>query len=190
MSGYRVIYADPPWQYNDRKVGDGWRGTPYKAMPLAELATLPVRRIAAPDCALFLWATGPLIREALATATGWGFEFKTFAFEWVKLNRKNGLPFFGLGRWTRGNLEHCLLCTRGKPRRLETAKAIPQLVLQAPIGEHSAKPDIIADKIVELMGDVPRIELFARKERDGWDTTGLECDGFDIRDLLNAAPSL
>lgn len=178
-----MIYADPPWAYSDAGC-NGAAGKQYKTLSCKDIAALPVHQLAAPDCALFMWATYPLLPEALATIAGWGFEYKSIAFQWLKLNRKNGEPFYGLGRWTRGNTEPCLLAVRGKPRPI--SKSVSQLILEAPIGKHSAKPDAAPDKIVELMGDVPRIELFARKDRPGWVTTGLEHDGTDIRDLLPA----
>jgi N6-adenosine-specific RNA methylase IME4 len=191
-SGYSVIYADPAWSYDDRKNADGWRGTPYDVLSADALAALPVHRLAAPDCVLFLWATNPLLPEAFRVIAGWGFTYKTVAFQWVKLNRKAGTPFLGLGRWTRGNTEPCLLAVRGKPK--VQGKDVSQLVielqgddaevLEAPVCKHSAKPDEAAEKIVRLMGDVPRIELFARKPREGWDATGLELDGMTIQQLL------
>jgi N6-adenosine-specific RNA methylase IME4 len=190
---YSVIYADPPWSYDDSACNEQWRGTPYATLSLEQLQTLPVHKLAADDCALFMWATYPLLPEALATIKGWGFEYKSIAFQWLKLNRKAGTPFYGLGRWTRGNTEPCLLATRGKPKAV--SKAVSQLVLafqeeapvlEAPVQRHSAKPLEAAEKIVELMGDVPRIELFARDRKPGWHCTGLEVDGLPIQHLLEA----
>lgn len=93
------------------------------------------------------------------------------AFLWLKKNRKADSWFFGLGFWTRGNAEVCLLATRGHPKR-ESSK-IHQFII-SPIEAHSKKPDIVRDKIVELAGDVPRIELFARQTTPGWDVWGNE----------------
>lgn len=184
MNRYSVIYADPPWAYDDNACSEQWRGTPYATTKPADIASWPVHRLAADDCALFMWATYPLLPEALETIRGWGFEYKSIAFQWLKLNRKNGEPFYGLGRWTRGNTEPCLLATRGKPKPV--SKGVSQLILEAPIQGHSAKPALAAEKIVELMGDVPRIELFARDRKPGWDCTGLEVDGLPIQFLLSA----
>jgi N6-adenosine-specific RNA methylase IME4 len=178
---FSVIYADPPWAYSDAGC-NGAASTHYSLMKCADIAALPVHRLAAPDCTLFMWATYPLLREALATIEGWGFTYKSIAFQWVKLNRKAGTPFYGLGRWTRGNTEPCLLATRGKPRPI--SKAVSQLILEAPIQGHSAKPAVAREKIVTLMGDVPRLEMFARERADGWESTGFEVDGVDIRALL------
>jgi N6-adenosine-specific RNA methylase IME4 len=185
---YSVIYADPPWSYDDSACNEQWRGTPYATLSLDQLQALPVHKLAADDCALFMWATYPLLPEALATIKGWGFEYKSIAFQWLKLNRKAGTPFYGLGRWTRGNTEPCLLAVRGKPKPV--SKSVSQLVIEPeiihdPIRGHSAKPDVVRERIVELMGDVPRIELFARERAAGWDQTGLELDGLPIQALLS-----
>ncbi len=177
---YQIILADPPWSYKDQ----GCRGAManhYRGMSLKELASLPVSAIADNNAVLFLWATYPMIREALSVIEAWGFEYKTIGFQWLKLNRRDGRPFYGLGRWTRGNTEPCLLAIRGKPKR--QSRAVFQLV-ESPIMRHSEKPPVVRDRIVELMGDLPRIELFARKRVKGWDAIGDEIDGLDIRESI------
>ena len=188
--GFSIIYADPPWSYNDAGCNGAAAGQ-YATLRVEDIAKLPVHTLAAKNCVLFMWATYPLIAEALDVIRGWGFTYKSIAFQWVKLNPKAGTPFYGLGRWTRGNTEPCLIATRGKPARV--SKSVHQLVgyddalpltLEHPIGKHSSKPPIVRDKIVELMGDVPRIELFARERTPGWIATGYDLDGVDIRDLL------
>ena len=98
----------------------------------------------------------------------WGFKYKTVAFTWVKENKSEGY-FTGLGYWTRANPEMCLLATKGKPKRI--SKSVRQLVMDKR-REHSRKPDRIRNDIVELCGDLPRIELFARQRVDGWDNWG------------------
>ena len=135
-----------------------------------------------------MWAAYPLLPDALELIEAWGFTYKTIAFQWVKLNPVSRTPFFGLGNWTRGNTEPCLLATRGKPKRI--SPFVSQLI-QEPIQKHSKKPDIVRDKIVELMGDIPRIELFARETNNitisnkaGWDFTGLEYDGKLLQDFI------
>jgi N6-adenosine-specific RNA methylase IME4 len=179
---YSVIYADPPWSYDDRGC-NGAAAEQYALLKNPDIAALPVSLLAAEDCALFMWATYPLMREALATIAAWGFEYKSIAFQWVKTNPKAGTPFYGLGRWTRGNTEPCLLAVRGKPKRV--AADVHQLI-ESPVRRHSAKPPEVRDRIVRLMGDVPRIELFARERAAGWAQTGLELDGLDIRETLKA----
>ena len=171
---YNIIYADPPWSYND-KCSSGKRGAYYKYSLMSdnEIYNLPVNDIAADDCILFMWATMPKLQEALNTISSWGFEYKTCAFTWVKKNKKADSWFWGMGRWTRSNAELCLLAVKGKPKRVS---ASVHSVLDERISEHSKKPDIVRDKIVELCGDLPRIELFARKAVEGWDVFGNEID--------------
>ena len=118
-----------------------------------------------------MWATFPQLKEALQLIKAWGFTYKTVAFVWLKTNKKALTWFYGLGFWTRGNAEICLLATKGHPKR--QAKNIHQLII-SPIEEHSKKPEEARKKIVALMGDLPRIELFARKESPGWDIWGNE----------------
>lgn len=188
LQRYSVILADPAWSYKDAGC-NGAAEKQYALMGNRDIAALPVHLLAADDCALFLWSTYPLLREALATIEGWGFEFKSIAFQWVKLNPKTPTPFYGLGRWTRGNTEPCLLATRGKPKPV--SKSVSQLVIEPeiihdPIRGHSAKPTIVHERIVQLMGDVPRLELFAREQAPGWSCTGLELDGLPIQALLAA----
>lgn len=174
---FPVIYADPPWQYGDKKPNGGAEKH-YPTMPLNELCAMrpAIDRLAADDCALFCWATYPLLPDFLVLLSAWGFTYKTIAFQWVKLT-STGKENYGLGRWTRGNSEPCFLATRGKPSRVNAG--VRQLVwtmeselVCAQIGEHSAKPPEVRDRIVTLMGDVPRVELFAREAPPGWDCWG------------------
>lgn len=140
-------------------------------MGISELCALPVEAIADRDCALFLWATYPMLCEALQVMGAWGFAYKTLAFQWIKRNRSGNGWFFGLGRWTRGNSEPCLLGIRGKPSR---ASASVRQIVEAPIGRHSEKPPIVRESILELMGGGAAIELFARQSAPGWDRWGEE----------------
>lgn len=171
---YSIIYADPPWSYNDSGCSGAAAGH-YTTMTLAEMKALPVAShgggIAANDCVLFMWATYPKIQDALDLINAWGFKYKSIAFQWVKQNRSGSGFFFGLGRWTRGNTEPCLIAIKGKPKRISAS--VGQLIF-APLRRHSQKPDEVRDRIVELMGDLPRIELFARSAAKGWDCWGNE----------------
>lgn len=170
---YNIIYADPPWSYNDSGCS-GAAAKHYQTMKFEELKELPVNTaggIGADDCVLFMWATYPKMQEALDLIKAWGFTYKSIAFQWVKENRSGSGYFFGLGRWTRGNTEPCLLAIKGKPRRVSAG--VSQLVF-SPVRRHSQKPDVVRDKIIELMGDLPRIELFARSGAEGWDCWGNE----------------
>lgn len=142
-------------------------------MSLEELTALPVSDLADTDSILFLWVTFPQLPEALRLIKAWGFRYKTVAFVWLKTNRKARTWFYGLGFWTRGNAEICLLATKGHPKR--QSAGVHQLIV-SPVEQHSKKPDIVRDKIVALMGDLPRIELFARQKSPGWDVWGNEVD--------------
>ena len=172
LSEHSLIYADPPWQYQRSKV-QGAAENHYPTMSIDELCALPVAQLAAPDSALFLWATFPQLPEALRLIEAWGFTYKSVAFVWLKLNRKSPTWFYGLGYWTRGNAEICLLAKRGHPKRY--SKSVHQFII-SPVEEHSKKPDITREKIIELAGDLPRAELFARQKIPGWDAWGNEVD--------------
>ena len=117
---YGVILADPPWRYRAWSGNHGRRTAEsfYPTMNCEELCALRthIDRWAAKDCALFLWVTAPVLPEALKLIEAWGFIYKTIGFTWVKVNKKNGKPFTGMGHYTRANAEICLLATRGKPR--------------------------------------------------------------------------
>ena len=169
---YDVIYADPPWSYKD-KASAGKRGAEFKypTVSLKNLKTLPVQDIASDNCCLFLWATAPLVPEAIDLLTNWGFKYKTVAFTWIKTNKIANTLFWGMGNWTRSNPEYVLLGIKGKPKRV--VKNVHSVV-SSKIRKHSQKPDEIRDRIVQLMGDVPRIELFSRGYYDGWDVWGNE----------------
>lgn len=134
---------------------------------------MPVPEITAKDSVLFLWATFPQLPEALRVIDAWGFQYKSVAFVWLKRNRRSAGWFYGLGYWTRGNAEICLLATKGHPKR--KSPAVHQLIV-SPIEAHSKKPDITRDKIIDLMGDLPRVELFARQKSTGWGVWGNEVD--------------
>ena len=119
------------------------------------------------------WVTYPMLPDGLKLINAWGFKYKSIAFQWVKTYPKQTDKFvFGLGRWTRGNTECCLLATKGKPKRKNNN--VSQLII-SPQEKHSKKPDIARDKIIQLMGNnLTKVELFARQEADGWDCWGNE----------------
>lgn len=167
---YKIIYADPPWSYKLGNVeGDATKH--YNTLPLDSIKSLSVDKIADKDSMLFLWATMPNLNIAFEVIEAWGFRYKTCAFTWVKQNPKGSGIFMGLGYWTRANAELCLLATRGKPRRVSNKV---HSVIMSPVRRHSQKPDEARDRIVELCGDLPRIELFARDRVSGWDAWGNE----------------
>lgn len=143
-------------------------------MTLPAICALPVEAIAAPDSILFLWATFPHLESAFQVIEAWGFTYKTVAFVWVKPNKKSPGWFWGTGFWTRANAEICLLAIRGKPRAI--AHNVHQII-DSPAGIHSEKPPETRARIVALMGDLPRVELFARQRSEGWAAWGnqVEC---------------
>ena len=147
----------------------------YSTMSTKAICNLPVRNIATNDCVLFLWATFPNIKEALTVMSAWGFTYKTAAFVWVKKYRKCNSNFLGMGAYTRANAEVCLLgISKGtKAKQVVKSKSVRQII-ESPVEEHSKKPQEARVRIVQLMGDVPRIELFARQKVDGWDCWGDE----------------
>jgi len=182
MKKYQIIYADPPWQfknYND-KTATNWVGEHYKQMTTEDVCNLPIPKISDKDCILFIWATFPRLPDCLEVIKAWGFTYKTLGFNWYKENQDSSL-FFGMGYWTRANSEICLLATKGHPKRQDTNVF---QVVRHPRLKHSQKPSIIKTKIVELMGDLPRIELFAREKTEGWDVWGNEVESdIDLNQL-------
>lgn len=177
---YNVIYADPPWSYGDKGFGKREGGAlsgafapeagRYQTMSILELCAMRPKldEWAAKDCALFLWVTSPLLPDGLQVMSAWGFKFKTLAFCWSK-ETSTGKDVCNLGQWTLGNVELCLLGTRGSPQRIN--RNVRQLV-RAERGAHSKKPDEVRERIVQIFGSVPRLELFARQRCPGWDVWG------------------
>lgn len=184
MKKYNIIYADPPWTFKTYSEKGKEKKSPelhYDCMTLEDIYNLPVQDIADENCVLFLWITSPMLKQAFETIEQWGFEYKTIAFNWFKKNKIADSWFWGLGYWTRQNTELCLLATRGKPTRVN--KGIHQVIdwngfdtepIVTKIRQHSQKPDEVRNRIVELCGNIPRIELFAREKFNGWDVWGNE----------------
>lgn len=169
---YQLIYADPGWAYRDKaKAGNRGACCKYTVMGVEEIATLPVASIADKNCLLAMWWVMPQPVEALTVVKAWGFELKTMGgFTWHKTT-KTGKSFFGMGHLSRANPECCLFAVRGKPKRVDAGV---RAFVEAPWRGHSAKPPEVRDRLVRLMGDVPRIELFARETVPGWDNWGDE----------------
>ena len=212
MKKYTIIYADPPWAYKD-KAHAGNRGATYKyhTMSVEDIKNLPVANISADDSIIFMWCTAPQLPVGLEVMAAWGYQYKTVAFNWIKLNKKPMLisvkedvmrydgkyektvlpdnvklhdisnnafivtysAFMGMGNYTRSNSEFCLLGIKGNPKRIN---ACVRQIIMSPREEHSKKPDEVRDRIVQLMGDVSRIELFARQKVAGWDSWGNEIE--------------
>ena len=180
---YDIIYADPPWDYNgkmqydkssiktenrgfEKKIFISSAVFKYPTLKLHELKTLDVPSIATHDSLLFLWSTGPQLANAVELGQAWGFEYKTIAFVWDKLVHNPG-------RYTLSQTELCLVFKRGRIPTPRGARNIRQLV-QIPRGEHSEKPEIVIDGITKMFPEQKKIELFARKNYNGWDNWGLE----------------
>jgi N6-adenosine-specific RNA methylase IME4 len=167
---YNIIYADPPWRYQGQMMNSSVTDH-YSVMTIDDIANLPVKNISDDNCVLFMWVTLPKLNEFMRVVEGWGFKYKTTAFVWVKKNKVSNSFFMGLGRWTRANPEICILATKGKISR--RSNSVRQLQI-FPIGEHSKKPNEFRDLITELVGNLPRIELFARQKTPDWDVWGNE----------------
>lgn len=179
---FHTILADPPWTFRAWSArGDGRSAIQhYPTMSLLDIQALPVTSMAAPDFVIFLWATDPMLPQALATMAAWGFTYKTVGFHWAKTCRRSDRFHTGLGYWTRANPELCLLGTRGHPHR--AARDVPRLLV-APVQEHSRKPEAIQDRIERLVPG-PYCELFARRQRPGW-----TCWGNEISDSKSKSES-
>lgn len=189
---YGAILADPPWSFKswsdkgknrapDAMVRQkGLSERHYATMDLADIRALPLANYAADNCVLFLWAVDCMLPEALEMGAAWGFKFKTVAFTWAK-TKADGGHHIGLGYWTRGNPEQCLLFTRGSPKR--KSASVRQLVT-SPRREHSRKPDEIYSRI-ETLVDGPYLEMFARQEWPGWDSWGNETTKFGAKHAIS-----
>ena len=163
---YKIIYADPAWKFKSGQ--NSSRAIKYDTMDIDEIKKLPVEKIADKNAILFMWGTWAFYDQTLKVIESWGFNFKTCAFVWYK-KYTNNKQFMGCGFWTRANTEYCLLATRGKPKR---KNADVRQVYESVPRKHSQKPDVFRDRIVRLVGNVPRIELFARINAHGWDSFG------------------
>jgi N6-adenosine-specific RNA methylase IME4 len=179
-SGFRAgtIAIDPPWPYqhfSDR--ANGAARAHYDTMPIDEIKALPIKALAADDCAVFLWCTWPFMPVWSPVLDAWGVTYSGLAFDWVKLNRNGEGLHWGTGFGTHANSEPCLLAKIGSPLRLDLGVHSVVLdeggVLDAPVGAHSEKPDEAYFRMRRLYGG-PYLELFARRPREHWTTWGNE----------------
>lgn len=179
MFGYNIIYADPAWPFDNYSTKGESRNPNrhYDTMEIDQIAALPVGQLAGKDCACFLWVTDPLLDRGIEVLKAWGFYYKTVAFTWAKRTKLDTGWHMGTGYTTRSNPEICLLGMMGSlPRR---DAGVRQLIVE-PVREHSRKPDRVADDIVRLFGDLPRVELFSRTRRPGWSHWGREVGKFEM----------
>lgn len=168
---YGVIYADPEWRFEvyNRDTGmDRAADNHYPTSETDAICARPVRDIAAPDCALFLWATVPMLPDALRVTSAWGFDYKSHCI-WAK-------DRIGTGYWFRNQHELLLVGTRGDIPAPAMGTQFPSLIT-APVGEHSQKPDRFYELIETYFPYLPKIELNARRAREGWDRWGFEAEG-------------
>ena len=181
MTKYSIIYADNPWMYKD-KATSGKRGAEfhYPCMSVDELCDMRgyLDSIAEDNAVLYLWTTSPMLTTALTVMEAWGFKFKIIVFTWIKRTKNNKL-FWGMGSVaTRANPEFVLLGVKGKG--IKRVSASVHSVVEAPLREHSRKPDEVRDRIDQLYGpEHKKIELFAREQFPNWDSFGLEVDKFN-----------
>lgn len=175
---YQVIYADPPWSFNSKKTGGSMKSgalAQYDTMSIEDLKAMPVEAITTDDAILIMWYVGSQPQEALDLAKAWGFTVKNMnGFVWDKLTVK-GNPVFGLGFYTRAGSESALIAIKGKAGNLIADHSV-RAVRKAKVGAHSQKPAVFRDDIVQMCGDVPRLEMFARQSAQGWDCFGNEVD--------------
>jgi N6-adenosine-specific RNA methylase IME4 len=163
---YGVIYCDPPWRFEpySRETGMGRSAeNHYPTLGLDGLKALNVP--AAKDCVLFLWTTDPMLDAAIDLIRAWGFTRKATRI-WIK-------DRLGTGYWHQNQAEFLLIATKGKPPAPAPGEQPSQIVL-APRGEHSAKPEVFAQDIARQYPNVPKLEMFARRPREGWDNWGNE----------------
>lgn len=165
---FRVIVIDPPWKYTNRVEDDSHRGrTPYPDMSIEEICDLPVSDLAHDDCVLFLWVTNAFMKEAFLCLEAWGFSDKTI-LTWDKVN-------IGLGDWLRNVTEHCILAVKGKPIVTLTNQTT---LLREKRTSHSRKPEEFY-KLVDELCPGSKLEMFARVQRDGWQSWGTKADVID-----------
>jgi len=195
---YDVIYADPPWDYGgkmqfdksslkDKNVGFkknifiSSASFVYPTVKLKDLKDLDVASIAADDCLLFMWTTGPQMANSIELGEAWGFSYKTVAFVWDKMVHNPG-------RYTLSQTEFCIVFKRGKIPTPRGARNVRQMVA-IKRGEHSQKPEVVIDGITKMFPDQSKIELFARYNYKGWDNWGLEIPDKKI-EILSVAEHL
>jgi N6-adenosine-specific RNA methylase IME4 len=174
---YNIIYADPPWSYYGDPNKNAAAGKHYNLMSQDELAALPVKSIAEKNCWLFMWATPARLHYATEMIQEWGFHYRNIAYVWEKTKADGNLisdrggirPTYTKTAW----LELLLVATSKTTGRMTklNSEAHPSRIY-AKREEHSKKPQIFRDLIVQQLGDIPRIELFARNKDNGWDVWG------------------
>lgn len=181
---YSILYPDPAWSYSNRNTGgsmsSGSEAQYKRVMSFDKLCNMDVNSLTADDAMCFMWITGPMLADGSGAILmrEWGFIPKTIAFVWIK-TYANGKPVNGMGFYSRSSTEFVLLGTKGRPEVF--SHGVQQLieteepeVIKSPRMRHSEKPAEVRDRIVELAGNLPRLEMFSRHEVPGWDYHGIE----------------
>ena len=193
MKKYQIIYADPPWEYKNKRrflnkqmqknvtepINQG--ACRYQPMSIEQIKQINVKNITSNNCILFLWTTTPYLEKAFSIINTWGFIYKSIGFIWLKTWRgkvKKTLEFYmnsvyGMNYYTKLQFEICLLGTKGSVTPISHSVS-GQIIRERE--EHSKKPDETRDRIIKLVGDLPRIEMFARQKTEGWDVWGNEVE--------------
>ena len=176
MKKYNIIYADPPWKtktFKEKKDGLISRALPYPQMTDAEIMGLDVKSIAAENAILFMWCIDSRIPAASEIMKRWGFCYKCVGFVWGKSAKTTEGFNGGFSSYTKRDCEFCLIGTRGA--YLNLRRGVNQILIE-PKTTHSRKPDTVRERIIDLCGDVPRVELFCRFPAEGWDIWGNEVE--------------
>ena len=204
MKKYQIIYADPPWEFgsirSSKKIdGKYQRYKPDNTVGAGKYITqsnewikkLDVKSIADDDCVLFMWFCETSLPDALEVIKSWGFRYVNFAFIWNK-KEKSGKDVCYYGGWTMRGSEIVMLGVKGNIHsKIVSHKVRQKTEAIRDKRFHSRKPQEIKDKIVDLMGDLPRIELFARQKTEGWDCWGNEVESdidlsrFEVKEKEN-----
>lgn len=182
MRKYQIIYADPPWKFGNRMYSSNKNDhhreitRAYPVMTTENLRELPISNICEENCVCFMWVADAFIPDAISIMDAWGFKYKTVAFVWLK-KELSGKQTCYMGQWTCKGMELVLLGTKGKMTQYLKSRKVRQI--QEALRErtiHSRKPNLIRERIVEMFGNLPRIELFAREKTPGWDVWGNEVE--------------
>jgi len=178
---YNVIYADPAWKYWSKSAvnNSSWSeikklSEHYESMTTQDIKNLPVKNIIDEDCACFLWVTDSHLKEWIEVLEAWGFKYKTIAFNWIKKTSKWN-TYKNVAPWTLKSSEICLLGTKWAMTKYKQANNVEQLI-EAERTKHSKKPEEAIKRIETLFWDLPRLEMFCRFPREGWDVWGNEAE--------------
>jgi len=184
---YQIVYADPAWNIRylkETKAGINDYDLPYDTMSDEDIINLPIKDIVADDAILFLWCIDSRIPILERLMKNWGFEYVTVGFVWHKRSKFTNGENATMSKYTRKSCEFCFIGKRGRYLIQDPTK--PQFYSE-PKREHSRKPDIFRVRIVNMCGDLSRVELFGRQRFQGWDVWGNEAPNH-TQALLSESP--